>query len=98
MRVFKRRTASPDETAGFRHADNTVYTMRIREWTAPHWVLALAAAALPLAWSVQLFCRPRRIPLGLCPTCGYDLRAGPDRCPECGVGVGTVSCRSAGAA
>jgi hypothetical protein len=59
-----------------------------RFYSAPCWLIAPAAAAWPLA-SIALLLR-RRIRrrrlahTGLCKICGYDLRASPQRCPECG--------------
>ena len=51
---------------------------------APHWLVALLACAPPARRLLARRRRLRRLRLGLCHACGYDLRATPGRCPECG--------------
>jgi hypothetical protein len=53
---------------------------------APHWAIAAPLAVAPLRRLILTLRHRRRRSNreGHCRTCGYDLRATPARCPECG--------------
>jgi hypothetical protein len=75
----------PRRTVGFQYAsvgDGVIRFLRI-----PYWALVLVTAFLPglrLAGAFRTPNRRRKGAGGVCARCGYDLRATPDRCPECG--------------
>jgi hypothetical protein len=78
--AFTHVTWSPETPRDDRHV-----TVRV-----PLWTLAFVSLVLP---AIRLLFRARRrlhenlAVGGFCPSCGYDLRASPQRCPECGRGT-----------
>lgn len=50
----------------------------------PFWMLAIVFGLWPALSVAHRLLRKKRFAAGLCQHCGYDLRATPDRCPECG--------------
>ena len=57
------------------------------EWKIAYWKLLTLAVILlvypHVPWA-SFSVSNRRISRGCCAVCGYDLRATPERCPECG--------------
>ena len=63
-------------------------------YVIPWWHVVLLTALFPalmIRGGVRRRRKERRASLGLCFACGYDLRATPGRCPECGAGLATTS-------
>jgi hypothetical protein len=56
------------------------WTMHLQELVVPYWFILMLTLA-PAAWMIY---RTKPTRPGHCTKCGYDLRASPDRCPECG--------------
>ncbi len=57
----------------------TVHRLRISYWLA-----AALFALMPAVFIIRTIRQRMRYKPGQCRKCGYDLRATPDRCPECG--------------
>lgn len=75
---FRRHAAVDEDPAGaldYLNVDATV---------VPAWGLLAVTTVLPAVKVFAWMGRRRRRARGLCPSCGYDLRATPARCPECG--------------
>lgn len=75
------RQAKTEEVSDFTYQAARNYT------SVPHALIVLVTAIAPAIWMrrfrrARLLGRRRR--MGLCLVCGYDLRASPARCPECG--------------
>ena len=83
---------APDESfhiLGFRFAGgkldlSNLLTCHYSAIVVPYWFAMLTLLPLPAFALRRTWVTWRRQHGGLCPSCGYDLRATSDRCPECG--------------
>jgi ribosomal protein L34E len=67
---------------GFEHFEYTP-----GDQTLHWWLFALVFALLPAGRALRHWKRVTARKVGHCAVCGYDLRATPERCPECGAAV-----------
>ena len=76
---IRQSTRYPDASPGVRSLE-----VSARSLVVPYWLMVLVALALPGHRGAKAVRAGRRAAAGRCRRCGYDLRATPARCPECG--------------
>jgi hypothetical protein len=60
------------------------YRISERSFAVPYWLLCLAMLIAPSLWLWSWQRARTCVRQNRCATCGYDLRAAGERCPECG--------------
>jgi hypothetical protein len=83
LEAFKARAAAPPDITWVPFS-----SVRISYW-AVILLLLLPVIGRFVRWMSVRIARRSRRSRGLCVDCGYDLRASPARCPECGASVVT---------
>jgi hypothetical protein len=89
-KYFKTYLARPDEPhlfgcqAGSEVRDGKRRFLSRLYLDVPWWLLFVLTSLPWMFWISARQRRRRRLGRHLCDECGYDLRATPDRCPECG--------------
>jgi hypothetical protein len=66
---------------GAKYRSGNILFAYIQNISLPLWMLVVVFGVWPTVWLVQ---QRRRRRSGYCQGCGYDIRATPQRCPECG--------------
>jgi hypothetical protein len=84
--TYLRPTKTPDNRRllGFCLEHSTCPTFSAVGAVMPCWAPFGLFLLLPTCAGLSYCCRKLRKQSGHCPACGYDLRATPVRCPECG--------------
>ncbi len=71
-----------DYMGGEGYGEDAPHFVYFRHWIVmPYWLLMILSAVCPVLWLLK---RRRTPHSGHCAKCNYDLRATPNRCPECG--------------
>jgi hypothetical protein len=73
------------------HLHDTYSTVAVFGASISSQLTITLTAMPPCAWllftTASILKKRRAVKEGMCPKCGYDLRASPERCPECGTPV-----------
>lgn len=85
--TFLPRVATPFQVAGFQVKRVTLPETQLDWVIAPLWSVVVLTAVPPAIQLGRWKRRRRYRKENRCLTCGYDLRASPERCPECGAAI-----------